>query len=211
MNHVFNPKEIEGLSNARESFSGLLLTERQFYEVTAITGIIERSMQETGTFQKQLDSYSTSYAASNGISIAKANTVIRDIYAARKGETLKKSLDGLRKNEEKLFDRKNNPAAAELQQAYIAANEVGRMVEQGKKITFNRALAYEASQLAPSLGITDLGAKKLMSESFKQVENREFRDWGKELDSKYYHPQIEAEKAERTLQRSQTRTPQPSM
>ncbi len=199
MNVTYNPEEIKRIGETRQSFSAILLNDRQFDDVIAITGIMERTIKETGRFQKKLDDYSSAFAASENFNIAKANTIIRDIYKARTGESMKQTLDKLLNKEKALFDRENNPAEAERDQAYRAANEIGQMVEQGNKMTFNRAFAYEASQLATNLGTTDAGAKKLISETFKETENRDFKEWGMELDKTYYRPQIEAEKQDRAL------------
>jgi len=48
--------------SARENFSGRLLTEPQFDEAMAITGIIEREIQRTGTFKEKLGDYAHAFA-----------------------------------------------------------------------------------------------------------------------------------------------------
>lgn len=47
-----------------------------------------------------------------------------------------------------------------------------------------------------------------MNEQFKAVENTELYDWGKQLEERFYRPQIEAETREREAgqARAQTQT-----
>ena len=51
MNYFYNPKEQERMLEARESFSGRLLTDAQFDEAMALTGIIEREIRKNGAFR----------------------------------------------------------------------------------------------------------------------------------------------------------------
>jgi len=71
---------------------------------------------------------------------------------------------------------------------------------------FHRAYAHQARELAIELKITETGAKKLMKEEFKNIEGKELYDVCKELEEKYYRPQIEAEKQQREEARAQTRS-----
>ncbi len=210
MNVTYNSDEMSRIGEARESFSGLLLTDRQFDDVIAITGIHERSIKETGKFKEKLDHFSSALAATEKFDIAKANTIIRDLFKARTGVTMNQMREALVEREKALFDKENPVPEAEKQKAYMAANEVGRMVEEGTKMTFNRAFAFEASQLATELNITDVGAKIFISDTFEEIEGRAFREWGKELDETFYRPQVEAEKQQRKEEKSYSRSRQPS-
>lgn len=210
MNMMYNPDEMKRIGEARESFSGRLLSERQFEDAMAITGIIERRIKETGTFKDCLNDFSNAYARTERFDIMKADSTIRDLFKTRTGVTMNQMREALMENEQKLFDRENNPAEAERQKAYMAANEVGRMVKEGNKISFHRASAQEAAQLATELNITDVGAKKFINEVFEDTENQKFREYGKELDEKYFRPQIEAEKQQRKQEKTYSRSPQPS-
>ena len=51
--------------------------------------------------------------------------------------------------------------------------------------------------MATELSITDLAAKKLMSEQYEAQEGHEFYEAGKQVEDKFYTPQIEAEKRSR--------------
>ena len=210
MNTLFNPDEMKRIGESRESFSSLLLSDRQFEDVTAIVGVLQRRIQEQGTFDDCRNDFANAFARTEHFNMVKSLSIINDNFRIITGVTMNQMREALMENEQKLFDRENNPAETERQKAYRAANEVGRMVKEGNKMSFNRAFAFEASQLATELNITDIGAKKLISETFKETENNEFQDWGKELDEKFYRPQIDAEKKQRSEEKTYSRSRQPS-
>ena len=210
MNMMFSPDEMKRIGESRESFNGVLQTERQFQDTTAIVGIVKRRIQERGSFTDCLTDFANALARTERFDIMKANSIIRDQFKIITGVTMNQMREALMENEQKLFDRENNSAEAERQKAYMAANEVGRMVKEGTKMTFNRAFAHQAAQLANELNITDVGAKKFIDEVFEETENQPFREYGKELDEKYYRPQIEAEKQQRKQEKSYSRSHQPS-
>ena len=167
MNTMFNPEEMKRIGEARESFSGLLLTDRQFDDVIAVTGILERCIKETGSFKAKLDHYSGALAGTESFDIAKANTITRDIFRIRTGVPMNEMRKALTDNEGKLFDRENNLAEAEKQKAYMAANAIGKMVEEGTKMSFNRAYAY-ATTIHKSQGATVDHAFVLKSRTMDQ-------------------------------------------
>jgi hypothetical protein len=68
------------------------------------------------------------------------------------------------------------------------------MIETGDKICFARAYAHQGELLGRKLGITDAGAKRLMKEEFQAAEQADFYEWGKDLEEKFYRPQVEAER-----------------
>ena len=86
--------------------------------------------------------------------------------------------------------------------AYQAAAAIGEIVENGDKMTFYRAYSHQVAQLAQDFGITEMGARRVMRDEFKATEGDELLGWGKELDNKFYKPQIEAEKSKRSKERS---------
>ncbi len=210
MNMLYSPDEMKRIGEARESFSGRLLSERQFEDAMAITGVVERRTKETGAFKDCLNDFANAYARTERFDIMKADSTIRDLFRIRTGVTMNQMREALMENEQNLFDRKNNPAEDERQKAYMAANETGRMVKEGDKMSFHRAFAHQAAQLATELNITDVGAKKFINEVFEETENQAFREYGKELDEKYFRPQIKAEQKERREEKSYSRSPQPS-
>ena len=195
MNYYFDDTEKERISEARESFSGRLLTDPQFDEAIAITGIIEREIHKSGSFKDALGDYAYAFARREKMDTATAETRLRDLFAARTGQSMNQMRGALQEREDKL-------TPAQKKAAYDYALGVGDMIEKGNKINFNRAFAHQGQELARELGITDAGAKRLMKEEFKVAEGTEFYDWGKDLEGKYYRPQIEAEK-QRSEERKQ--------
>ncbi|GJE18412.1 hypothetical protein [Methylobacterium marchantiae] len=195
------PKQDGSLATARESFSGRLLTGAQFEEAIAITRIVEREIQKSGAFKDKLSDYAHAFARSEKFDAMKAETIVRDLFKERTG----RSMNQLR---EALIEREKTLGDAERQRAYEKACAVGDMIETGRKISFARAYSAQAEDLAGALGITDVAAKSLMKDEFKAVEKTELYDWGKDLEERFYRPQIEAEAREReaTQARAATRT-----
>lgn len=189
MNLFYDPKEQERVKEARESFSGRLLSDAQFEEAMSVTGIVEREILKSGSFKEKLGDYAYAFARTENFDAAKAETVLRDLFRARTGKTMNQMREELVEREEKL-------SAAQKKVAYDFALAVGDMIETGTKISFQRAYSHQAQELARELNITDSGAKRLMREEFKAVEGSELYDWGKNLEEKFYRPQIEAEKQE---------------
>lgn len=187
MDYFYDPKEKDRVMEARESFSGRLLTDPQFDESMAITGIIEREIKKSGAFKDKLGDYAYAFARTEKIDAGKAETVLRDLFKARTGQSMNQMREALAEREAKI-------AEPDRKLAYDFALAVGDMIEKGDKINFNRAFAHQGQELANELGITDAGAKRLMKEEFKAAEGSELYDWGKELEERFYRPQIEAEK-----------------
>lgn len=198
MNYFYEPKEQDRLYAARESFSGRLLSDAQFDEAVAITGIIEREIRKSGAFKEKLGDYAYAYARTEKLDAVKAESIIRDLFKARTGQSMNDMRKELSEREEKLPTEKKS-LALEYAQA------VGTMIREGDKINFARAFAHQAQGLADQLQITDAGAKRLMKEEFGAVEDRDLYEWGKELEGQFYRPQIEAEKEAREKSRAQDR------
>ncbi len=193
MNNIYAPKENERVAHARESFSGRLLTDNQFQEAIAITGILENEIRKSGTFKEKLGDYSHAFSRTEKFDAMKAETTLRDLFKARTGQSMNELREHLMDREEQLPE--NAP-----EQAKQATREIHGMIKDGNKMPFYRAYDYQASNLAGELGITNAGAKRLMTETFRAEADGELYDWGKDLEEKYYRPQIEAEKQERQAQ-----------
>ncbi len=190
MKYLFETKENERIAAARESFSGRLLTNSQFDEAIAITGIIEQEIQRSGAFKDKLGDYAYAFARSEKFDATKSETIIRDLFKERTGRTMNQMREALINREEATTD-------AHRAQAYSQACAIGDLMENGIKLSFNRAYAHQAHALASELGVTDAFAKRLMRDEFAAAEESELQDWGKELDATLYRPQIDAEKEKR--------------
>lgn len=190
------------LQEARESFSGRLLTDAQFEEAIAITRIIEREVSKSGTFKDKLGDYSYAMSRTEKMDAVKAETIIRDLFKSRTGQTMNQM-------REKFAEREKNLPKDVKDKAYEHAARIGEHVSAGHKMTFYRAYAAEAQVFGEMLGITDAAAKMLMREAFKETEGSELYDWGKALDETYYRPQIEAEARQREQSHAEE-SPEPS-
>ena len=197
MDIMYNPKELDRLHTARESYSGRSLSDPDFDEAVMVTGIIEKEIQKTGKFTEKLAEYSAAYAhTKQNLSVVNAEKAIRDLFRERTGLTMNELRETFVKREESLTDEQRKAALP-------YAENVGSTIESGNKISFHRAFASEAKQCAMELNITDLGAKRLMSEQFEAAHGEKLYDWGKEKEATYYKPQIEAERQERANAKQQ--------
>lgn len=211
MDILYSPEETKRVGAARESFSGVLLSDRQYNDAMVLTGIIERRILETGAFKDPLSDFANAFARTERFDAMKADSILRDLFRSRTGMTMNQMREMLMDSERKLFDREQNPAEAQRQKAYMAANETARMVKEGTKMSFHRAFAHQAAGLARDLNITDAGAKKFIKEVFAETENQSFHDYGKTLDEKYFRPQIKAEQKQRQEQKAQRQMLQPAV
>lgn len=190
MNMYFDPKETDRVAQARDSFAGRLLTDTQFNEAMAITGIIESEIKNSGTFRDKLGDYAHAFARTEKFDAVKAETTLRDLFKVRTGQSMNEMREQLMEREKSLGD-----VDAEMVKDFTRA--IGAMIKDGNKITFHRAYDSQAAHLANELSITNSGAKRLMTATFRQEAGSELYDWGKGLEEKYYRPQIEAEKQQR--------------
>jgi hypothetical protein len=175
----------------RESFSGRMLTNRLYADFEAVTKIIERGIHESGTFVDQLGDYSYAIARSQRFDAAKAETILRDLFRERTGQTMNQ----LR---EQLVQREENLTPTEKSRGLVYGAEIADILERGNKLTFNRVLAEQAERYGDELGITHAKARSIMAEAYEAVEDGSFYDWGKELDKRFFQAQVDAEKAERS-------------
>ena len=161
------------------------------------TGIIEKNIQATGKFKEVLNEYSAAFAhTKQNMSVVQAEKIIRDLFKERVGLSMNELRESFQRREENLTDEQKKAS-------FPYAKEVGTMIEQGDKISFSRAFAHQAKDYATKLNITDLGAKRIMSEQFEAVTGDKLYDWGKKQETKFYRPQIEAEKQARASQKQQ--------
>ena len=204
MDHLYEPKEQERVANARESFSGRPLSNAHFDNAIAITAIIERKIHRNGAFVDDLRDYAYAFARTEAIEPVRAETIIRDLFKARTGRTMNEMRETLAERESKL-------TRAQTGQAYDSALAVGKMIEEGDKISFQRAFNHQAAELAGHMRITDACAKRLMKEEFAAAEaDLDFYAWGKDIEERFYRPQIEAEKQKaenRAREGERTRSP----
>ncbi|MEQ1954474.1 hypothetical protein [Mesorhizobium sp. CN2-181] len=199
MDYFYEPNEAERVAHSREGFSGRLLSDTQFDEFMGITRIVELSIKTQGAYTDKLTDYAYAVARTNKLDPGRAEIIIRDLFKERTGLTPNQMLQGYRDREESLTKEQKSLALG-------FARAVGAMIRGGDKISFSRSYAHQAQELAGELGITHVGAKRLMKEEFAAVEDRDLYEVGKELEGQFFRPQIEAEKEarERTRDRDQS-------
>jgi len=186
---AISPEDREKAS--RESFSGRMLTNRLHADFVAVTKIIERGIHDSGTFVDQLGDYSYAIARSQRFNATKAETILRDLFRERTGQTMNQ----LR---EQLVQREESLTPTEKSRGLIFGAEIAGIVEVGDKLTFNRVLAEQAERYGDELGITHAKARGIIAEAFEAVEDSSIYDWGKELDKRFFQAQVDAQKAERS-------------
>lgn len=196
MDVTYAPKEQERVVDARMNGVGKLMTDAHFDEALLITKIMEGDIQTNGRYADKLQDYSAAYARpKKNLSFIQAETIIRDLFEARTGMSMKEMLDQYR-------ERETNLTEEQRRAAFPYANEIGAMIERGD-ISFHRASASQARSCAMELDITDAGAKRVMSEQFEAVNTQTLYDWGKAKEKQHYNPpQRETEKAAQRPQAS---------
>lgn len=195
MNTLYNPIENGLVAKARNTFSARLLTDPQFEEFAAICAILHREIHRSGSFIEKLENYAfTISRTEKGINASKADTIIRDLFKALFGETMDQLRKALLKAEEELDDTVSGIA-------HDFALATLNQVQEGDKIPFHRAYAEQAGLMATELKVTDVAAKKLMSEAFEAETGHPFYEEGKQVEDRFFAPQIQAEKRQRDKRR----------
>ncbi|MEL7112003.1 MAG: hypothetical protein AAGK93_03550 [Pseudomonadota bacterium] len=193
-----------GMEAARHSFSGKGLTESQFQEAWAITGIIHGEIQKTGSFREKLTDYAHAYARNEKFDAMRGETALRDIYQKRFNQTMNQTREGLMDREAQL------PSNAQAEIKW-QANRVMDLIKEGPTMPFYQAYDLAARELAQSFSITQRISKELMSSAFKDEYNRTLYEVGKEQEEIHHKPAREAEIAARKVEQQQTRSQSRSM
>ncbi|MEO1316512.1 MAG: hypothetical protein AAFW01_07980 [Pseudomonadota bacterium] len=194
--------ETDQIKAARESFSGRTLTESQFQSAFAVAGVLRGEVEKSGSFRETLTDYAHAYARGERFDALRGETILRDIYQARYGETLNATRGRLIGAEERL-------TPTDRTRALVHADSIGKFIENGPTMPFYQAYDRVAVTLAGELKITQTHAKALMKETFKHATGRDLYDDGKRREEAHHRPVREAEiaarKAEQSPSRSQTR------
>jgi len=182
---------------ARESFSGRILTNHQYRKADAFTDIIKSQIHYSGTFKENLDDLSYAFSRTEKFDVSRAENTLREIFKLKNGQSMNEMRTELINREEQLqLDE------TLFQQVTEKTQEIEPMIRHGDKINFNRAYTEKAGELAFNLGITNAGARRLMTDAYREQNDGELYDWGKGLEEQYYRPQIETEAKERKANRS---------
>lgn len=169
------------LHEARNSYAGKNLTNSQFDESWAIVGVMEREIRKSGSFREKLTDYSHAYARSEKFDALKGETIIRDIFKSRYGQTMNQMRQGLKEREATLRD-------AGKDQALHHARSIEGLIKDGETMPFYRAYDSAAVQMAKQHNTTESGAKALMKDAFREVEGKELYETGKALEKTHHEP-----------------------
>lgn len=189
------------IAEARHSFTGRTLTDSQFDESWQLAGIIERGIRRSGTFKEKLGDYSYAFARAEQFDPVKGETIIRDMFKARYGQ----SMNEMR---EKLMERESAVRDLAQPEALGHARGVVPLIRDGETMPFYRAFDHEAGELARKHRITESGAKSMMKEAYEKAEGRDLYRDGKAAESEYHLPKREAEKQARDQARALERKPE---
>ncbi len=186
-------------TEARQSSTGKALSDSQFDESWALAEIMHRGIRKSGSFHEKLTDYSHAFARSEKFDQMKGETIIRDQFKARYGETMNQM-------REKLKAREADIPLSGHEQALDHARMIETLICDGKTMPFYRAHDYAGGALAERLNITEAGAKRLMSDAYSKNEGRELYETGKALEKQFHQPVREAAQQARESKRDQPRT-----
>lgn len=187
------------IADARESFTGKSLSDSQFDESWALAEIMHRGIQKSGSFTEKLTDYSFAFARSERFDQVKAETIVRDMFKSRYGQTM----NALR---EDLLGREKTLSPDAKTQALTNARMVETLIRDGDTMPFYKAYEKTGGALAEALNITEAGAKELMKTTYREAEGRELYDVGKELERTYHEPAREAARSQSRRSSASTTT-----
>lgn len=200
-----SPSFKDRVIEARESFSGKSLTQSQFQEAWAISGIIHQEIQKNGSFRDPLTDYSHTYARTKKFDAMRGEAILRDIYTGRYGQSMNQTREALMDQEKALIASPEKQTETQAH-ALNAAESVESMIKEGSTQPFYKAYDTASVQLASDIKITQIGAKALMKDAYKNTHDRELYDHGKKVEEAYHKPVREAEIASRKVEKLETQS-----
>ncbi len=199
MNTATSQNPTNARDRARNSYTGQRLTDSEFETAWNITGIIRRELEKSGSFIEPLTDYARTFAGRNAVDASKQEMILRDMYAARYGETLNKT-------REALLERDARVREVGQDRALHHARTIEGMIKDGPTMPFYQALDKAAIAMARKHQITESGAKSMMKESFEAAEGKPLYDHGKDVEARYHAPVRKAERATRQAERGSQRS-----
>ena len=186
-----------GLEEAKLSFTGKSLTQSQTEEAWADAGVVKREIHKSGKFRDKLTNYAIAYSHGEKFDALKGETIIRDIFKARYGQTMNQMRESLMEREAVLREAGDT-------QALHHARSVLTFIKEGDTMPFYKAYDRAAVDMATRHSITETGAKELMKDAFLQAEGRQLYEVCKELEQEFHTPRREAERQLRQAARAPT-------
>ncbi|MEP1574585.1 hypothetical protein [Roseibium album] len=183
---------------ARGTYSGQGLTENQFREAWAITGIIHNEILKSGSFREKLTDYSHAFARAEKFDALRGESILRDLYQGRYSQSMNQTREGLLEVEQAL------PEDSETR-ALQKADTVGERIKDGPTQPFYKAYDTTSLELAKDLGVTQSYAKSIMKDAFQTKHGKSLYEEGKAFEEAYHRPVKEAEIASRKAEKLQER------
>lgn len=203
MNDLFDPKESETAVLARQGYTGRGLTNSQFEEAWALTGILARGIRKSGSFHEKLTDYAHAFARAEKFDTVKGETILRDLFKDRYGQTMNQMREGLNQRDTALGETLK-------EEAHAYARAIEPLIRDGETMPFFRAYDHAANAYADHKGITETAAKQRMQDAWRSLEGRELYETGKALEEKIHRPKREAERQQREAERGRDAEPGPT-
>ncbi|OIQ26167.1 MAG: hypothetical protein BM562_16635 [Alphaproteobacteria bacterium MedPE-SWcel] len=184
---------------ARDSFSGRGLTDTQFAEAWALSGIIHGEINRSGSFHEKLTDYAHAFARNERFDAMRSEAILRDIYKGRYGETMNQTREALLTQEEQL------PQTAQAR-ILVHAESIAPMIQEGPTRPFYQAYDAAAVSLSGEIGIAQTSAKALMKDAFQRKYGRDLYEAGKEVEQAYHKPVRDAGNAPRKVEQLPSRS-----
>lgn len=178
------------MAAARDSYSGRTLTESQFQKAWALAGVFNDEIRRTGSFIEPLTDYAHAYARAEKFDALRGETILRDLYKERFGETMNQTREGLLAAEAALPDIAKT-------RALDCAEAIGELIRKAPTQPFYKAYDRAAVSLSAELKITQVAAKALMKDAYEAHHGRDLYEVGKALEKEHHLPVREAEIAAR--------------
>ena len=186
-------------TEARASFTGKTLTHSQFEKAYAIAGIIHAEIRRTGSFADPLTHFSHAFKCGERFDTLRSESIVRDIFKARYGQTMNQMREALLNRETEIGD---NARTLALKQA----ESIETLIRDGETMPFYRAYDEAATSLAETLDITQSGAKEMMKSAYSEAHGKDLYETGKAWEKAYHEPVREAARHERAAARSQMKS-----
>ena len=187
---------------ARDSFSGRGLTDAQFEEAWAISAVLHSEINQNGTFREKLTDYAHAFARAEKFDALRGETILRDLYAARYGETLNQTRVGL-------ADRLSALPSHAPDRILAEAEGIKTAIQTAPTQPFYLAYDRAAGTLADSFGITRVDAKTLMKEAYEARHGQDLYTVGKAVEAEHHRPQRDAQSAQRVRDQRPAQAPKP--
>ncbi|WP_338469237.1 hypothetical protein [Roseobacter fucihabitans] len=179
------------------------MTESQVKEAVVIVDILHAEIHNSGSFIEKLTDYAHAFARNERFDAMRAEKIIRDVYIATRGQSMNQTREGL------AAAKDNLPVIAKTR-ALDCAKSIGALIEAAPTQPVYKAYDRAAVTLSAEFGITQVAAKEMMQEAFKQHHGKELYAHGKALEEKFHTPVREAarqaQNAEQQPARSQAQS-----